>query len=243
MMRHTRGRGLVVALLFATCLFCRAQDSAAGPSTGTEALSPPQAVSGKPSGQAAIVPQSTLSQALALFRKGDFGGAILKYQQLLQEKPSSPDAYAGLTRAFLKQKDVTQAYETVTRGLQVSDSWPIRVALGEVYFRQGKIPEAEKEWVAVINSGHLASRAYLGLARVRWAIEMNKAAKAMIDKAFELDPSDPDIKSDWIETLPRSEAIKFYEAFLADTKNSDAEQRAKVENSLTVFKDRPNQQW
>ena len=83
---------------------------------------------------------------------------------------------------------------TATRGLQVNDSATIRVALGEVYFRQGKIPEAEKEWIAVINSGYPAARAYLGLARARWAIAMNKSAKAMIDKAHELGPSDPDIQ-------------------------------------------------
>jgi predicted Zn-dependent protease len=78
-------------------------------------------------------------------RKGSFDAAIEKYRQLLQEKPKSPYAYAGLTRAYLKKKDVTQASETVTKGLQVTDSWPVRVALGEVYFRQGKITEAEKE--------------------------------------------------------------------------------------------------
>lgn len=170
-------------------------------------------------------------------RKGDYAAAILKYQQLLQEKPKSPDAYAGLTRAYLKQHDVKQAYETATRGLQVNDSWAIRVALGEVYFRQGKIPEAEKEWIAVINSGYPAARAYLGLARARWAIEMNKSAKAMIDKAHELGPSDPDIQRAWIETQPRAEVIRYYEAFLADPQNADAQERSHIESYLSYLKE------
>lgn len=104
---------------------------------------------------------------MLLDRKGNFEAAITKYQQYLQEKPKSPDAYAGLTRCYLKKKDVAQAYDVVQKGLQVADGWSVRVALGEVYFRQGKIPDAEKEWVQVINSGHQAARAYMGIARVR----------------------------------------------------------------------------
>jgi tetratricopeptide (TPR) repeat protein len=149
---------------------------------------------------------------MAFANKGDYDAAIKKYQEVLQQKPKSPDAFVGLTRCYLKKKQVAQAYETVTKGLQVADAWPVRVALGEVYFRQGKIPEAEKEWVDVINAGHPAARAYLGLARVRWAMMLNKSAKAMIDRAHELDPADPDIGSPWVATLPRSDRIKYYES-------------------------------
>jgi predicted aspartyl protease len=249
MMHHARGRGLIVAIIvtilascvLVTSVFAGGQDGASGPALAREAPPSSQTTSDKPSNPALLLPPSTLAQALALVRKGDYAAAIVKYQQLLQEKPKSPDAYAGLTRAYLKQHDVNQAYETVTRGLQVNDSWPIRVALGEVYFRQGKIPDAEKEWVTLINSGHIAARAYLGMARVRWAIGMNRTAKSMIDKAHELDPFDPDIKSTWIGTLPRAEAISYYEAFLAETQNSDAQERADVERYLSNLKEREKQ--
>ena len=166
-------------------------------------------------------PPDPLGEAKALARKGDSDGAIDKYHELLQERPKSPDAYAGLTRVYLKKKDVAQAHETVTKGLEVTDSWPVRVALGEVYFRQGKISEAEKEWVDVINSGHQAARAYLGLARVRWAVSKNKGAKAMIDKAHALDPKDPDIEWHWTNTLSRRERIQHLEDYLATLGNDD----------------------
>lgn len=182
--------------------------------------------------------QNPLGDAGELARKGDCDGAIKKYQEVLQERPKSPDAYAGITRCYLKKKDVTQAFETVSKALQVSDAWPVRVAAGEVYFRQGKIPQAEKEWVEVINSGHQAARAYLGLSRVRRAISMYKSAKAMIEKAHELDPQDPDIQRAWIGTLPRSERIKSYEDYLANPNNSDAEERAYLETSLSYLKER-----
>jgi tetratricopeptide (TPR) repeat protein len=183
---------------------------------------------------------SPLGEAIALARKGDCDAAIKKYQQVLQEKPKSPDAYAGLTRCYLKDNDVAKAYETITKGSQVADGPPVQVALGEVYFRQGKIGEAEKEWVGVINSGGLAARAYLGVARVRWAIEMNKSAKAMIDKAHELDPGDPDIQRAWIGTLRRSERIKYYEEYLAEPNDSHSDQRGNLQGYLTYLKERAN---
>lgn len=179
-------------------------------------------------------PHDTLGEAIAFARKGDCDAAVRKFQQVLQEKPKSPDAYAGLARCYLKDGDVDEAEETINKGVQVADGPPVRVALGEVYFRQGKIPEAEKEWVGVINSGRLAARAYLDVARVRRAIEMNKSAKAMIDKAHELDPDDPDIKRAWLGTLQRSEMIKYYEESLA-ARPSDAQ----LQRLLTSLKEPP----
>jgi predicted aspartyl protease/Tfp pilus assembly protein PilF len=178
-----------------------------------------------------------LDDATVLARRGNCDAAIIKYQLVLQESPNSPEAYAGLTRCYLKKKDVTQAYEMASKGLQISDGWPVRVALGEVYFRQGKIAEAEKEWVGVINSGHQAARAYLGVARVRWAISMDKTAKAMIDKAYELDPRDPDIQRSWIATLRRSGRIKYYEDYLTEASNLDADERSNIEIYLSYLKE------
>jgi hypothetical protein len=81
---------------------------------------------------------------MELERKSDCDAAIKSYQQLLEQKPKSPDAYAGLVRCYLKKKSVTEAYETVSKGLEVADGPPVHVALGEVLFRQGKISEDEK---------------------------------------------------------------------------------------------------
>ncbi len=101
-----------------------------------------------------VAPVGPLGEAQALYLRGDFEGATRQYRQLLQEQPKSAEAYAGLTRVYLKSKDVERASETVNHGVEMADSPPVRVALGEVLFRQGKIAAAEQEWVKVINSGH-----------------------------------------------------------------------------------------
>ncbi len=179
-----------------------------------------------------------LSEAKEFYRKSDYDHALEKYRQALQEKPDSPDAFAGLTRVYLKKHDVDQADDTITKGLQVADSPVVRVALGEVYFREGKIGEAEREWVGVLNSGHKEARACLGLARVYSAISMNKRAATLIERAHQLDPTDPDITGTWIGRQRRSEQIKYLEERLAETNNSDAERRAGMQRYLDYIKAR-----
>jgi tetratricopeptide (TPR) repeat protein len=182
-----------------------------------------------------------LGEARTLYRKGDFSGAIAKYQEILKEQPKSPDAYAGLVRVYLKQKNVEQAAETAELGLSHSDSPRIHVARAEVWFRQGRITDAEKEWVEVLKGGHPEARAYLGLSRVRHTIAMYKTAKRMIEKAHELDLSDPDIQEQWAGTLPRAERIKYLENSLAGENNWNADERQNVKTYLEYLKEKANQ--
>jgi tetratricopeptide (TPR) repeat protein len=181
---------------------------------------------------------SPLTEALALYRKGNFDEAINRYQGVLRDKLNNPDAYAGLIRTYLKKKDVQQAADTAHQALQVADSTPVHVAVGELYFRQGKIHDAEEEWVKVINSGHQDSRAYLGLARVRWAISMYKSAWTMIERAHSLDPSDPEIQSLWTGKLSAKERIKYLENYLTADNNEDADSLTAMRNYLEYLKAR-----
>ena len=161
------------------------QTASSGQSAGTSVSDSSVALSSMP---------NLLGEAIALYRKGDFDGALAKYQAVLQQKPKSPDAWAGIIRVYLKQKKVDQASYTADQALALSDAPRVRAAHAEVLFRQGKIDLAEKEWVAVVNSGYPEARAYLGIARVYRAAAMYKSAERMIKKAHELDSTDPDIQ-------------------------------------------------
>jgi tetratricopeptide (TPR) repeat protein len=179
-----------------------------------------------------------LADANDLLRTGKFELAIQEYQKILQATPNVPAASVGLARAYLKVGKVTDAYDAVSKGLQVVDVPSEHVALGEVYFRQGKIVEAEREWVKVINSGYADARGYLGLARVREAISLHKQAKAMIDKAHELDPSDPDVQRFWVETLSLAGRIENLEAYLAGKAEGDEGTREGLHHELDYLKAR-----
>lgn len=179
--------------------------------------------------------QELLVDAILDFRKGKFDTAINEYQTVLKNDPKCSDAYAGLARVYLKEKNPQLASETIAKGTQLADAPAVQVALGEVLFRQGKIPEAEKEWVDVINSGNLDARAFWGLYRVSNAISMYKRARTMLEKAHELDPNDPQILQAWIGTLRGQERIEALQLYLASPNNDDPETRQEYQDWLKAL--------
>jgi len=135
-------------------------------------------------------------------------------------------------------KDVRQASETATKALEVADSVPVHVATGEVYFREGKLRAAEDEWVKVVNSGRQDAHAYMGLARINWAISMHRTGWTMIEKAHAIDPSDPDIRRAWMHRLNTKDRIKFLEEYLAGENNDDEETRNSMRHYLEYLQAR-----
>jgi tetratricopeptide (TPR) repeat protein len=180
-----------------------------------------------------------LAEAQKFYRTGNFDGAIDKYKRILEEDPKSADAYAGMVRVYRKQERVQQAYEAALSGTAANPaSSSVQTALGEVYFREGKLAEAEQQFIKVVNSSPPDARAYLGLARIGEAISMYKKAKELIDRAHELDSSDPDIQKFWMGTLKPSERIRLLESYLDGPTNDDTEDRERMARYLELLKAR-----
>src|SRR5581483_2921275 len=114
-----------------------------------------------------------LGDALRLYRSAKFEDAAEKYAEALKQNPNSADAYAGMIRCSLKEGEVQHAYQSIQKAIAAApDSEKLHVVLGEVYFRQGKMHEAEQEFVNAANMQSPDARAYLGLARVSAAVSM-----------------------------------------------------------------------
>ncbi len=173
------------------------------------------------------------------FRKGSFDQAIAKYNEALKSGTQSPEAYTGIVRCYLRQDKVRDAAETLEKGLHAkpSDSG-LKVAQGELLFRQGKIGEAEKTFVQVINAGDAPARAYLGLGRVSSAVAMYAREYRLIVRAHELDPGDQDIQKEWMGTLSRGDRIKSLESYLTQPTSDDADTRRNLSEYLEVLKAR-----
>lgn len=185
---------------------------------------------------------SPLAKALELFRSGKTEGAEEGYKAILRDDPRSAPAYAGLARVYLKQRRVADASSAAAKAVELSPRMSVgHVALGEVYFRQAKIAEAEKEFLGEVNRGTREARAYLGLARLYAAMSLYEQSKKMVDRAYELDPKDPDIRKVWMGTLSLDEKIKTLQAYLKDETNDDAEERTNLEHWLTILQDRTGQ--
>lgn len=177
-----------------------------------------------------------LREAALLYRAGKLGPALDKYKAVLKASPTSSQAYAGIVCIYLKQGNVDGAAEELNKGLALSDSEDLRVALGEIYFRRGQIPEADREWTNVVNSNSSNGRAYLGLARVRNSLSLNEQSKAMIDKARAMDPIDPDIELEWSNSLPLADRIARLENYLKSLESTHALDRANGQGYLDYMK-------
>jgi tetratricopeptide (TPR) repeat protein len=181
-------------------------------------------------------------QALASYRNGKLDAAIKLYQSALQLDPASDVAYSGLTRAYLRQEQVQDAFETATKGIaQAPDSALTHAAMGEVYFRRAQMGESEQEFMKAVNRANPDPRGYLGLSRLYNAYSLHAKARAMLEKAHALDPSDPDIARQWMQTLSRAERIKWLETYLATpSETDDQEGRDSDKNYLEILKERQN---
>lgn len=190
--------------------------------------------------QPAVVPavSTTLADAFALYQGGKFAAAEEKYRLVLATDDKNSDAYAGLVETLLKQKDIEQARVAIDKALQNADSSKVRVALGEVDYREGSVTSAEREWVNVINSDHPQARAYLGIAKVSTALSLHKRARTMIERAYATDPNDADVRKAWMSTLSRSQRIKFLEAYLAQNNADDQETHTNLMHYLDYLKAR-----
>ena len=161
-----------------------------------------------------------MEEATQLYRMGKFDEAIAQYDAIIGNRPNQAVAYAGLARCYLKLKKPDDAYLAATKAVAQDPSLgAAHSALGEVSFRQGKLQEAEADFLAALKVDPADARSYLGLARLDQATYNFKKAKVSLDKAYGLDPADPDISGAWVQTRSRSEQIKALEDDIASPSN------------------------
>jgi tetratricopeptide (TPR) repeat protein len=171
------------------------------------------------------------------YRKGSFAQAVAKYEEVLKADSQSAGAYAGIARCDLKRDKVGDATEILQKGLQAKPFDPdLKVVQAELFFRRGRIPEAEKILVDIINAHLPNAHAYLDLADLSVAVAMNARAYRLIGRAHELDPDDPDVQKFWMNMLSRAERIKLLEAYLAQQTYDDAETRQALQENLGFLK-------
>jgi len=190
-------------------------------------------------------PAAMLADAQSLYRKGSFDQAVARYNEVLKADPHAGDAYAGIVRCYLKQDKVRDADDALQKGLQANPSHAdLKVAEGELLFREGEIPEAGALFNEVIatppspaqpNAAPNA-RAYLGAARVAAASAMYAREHILVMRAHAIDPSDPDVRKKWMQTLSTAERIKSLEDYLGQTTNDDADTRRTLKERLDFLK-------
>jgi tetratricopeptide (TPR) repeat protein len=131
-----------------------------------------------------------LGSAAVALREHDGRQASNNYLRLLELNPNDPEALAGL--AELHPGDL-QANEVKLRGLarQHPDSGPVQFALGNLYARQGRWPEAQQSYFrafsAMPDNADYAFNLAVGLDR----LNQSRLAQTYYRRALELAQTSP----------------------------------------------------
>ena len=212
----------------------QAQDAAPAhvPADSASPTAPPVS---KPGSSA---PSAPLLEAQHLLRTGKFVEAESAYNAIIASDATFAPAYAGISRALLKEKRVADAEKAAAKSLELAPTAEFsRIAVAEVRFRQGRIEDAESLYTDLVKANAKDARAYYGLGRIYWAASYYQHAKLMFDKANERDPEDPDIHKRWLFTLTRKERIAALKGFLENETAEDADEREHLETSLVTLKE------
>src|SRR5580700_6017068 len=180
-----------------------------------------------------------LRDALGLYRTGHFGESTAAYNAIVSATgPQTVLAYAGLARVYLKQEKTDEAFAAASQAVALTPGkTPAITALGEVYFRQGKLKQAEDSFLNPQKVCDIDARSYLGLSRIYRATSNYKREKSAIDQAYKLDPQDPEIERVYTATISRAERAKFLRDYLSRETNDDAEHRKNLERELAILED------
>src|SRR5580698_8380923 len=194
-MRIERLRGIVAGVCIGALLIPSALGGTSGRTAGGRQATASQTTSGQgaPAGNGksavcAVTAETApplsapMSAALKLYRAGKFAEAIAAYQAIVPTGGGeAAAAYAGLTRVYLKQKNVVAAADAAQKAVALTpDRAPAIVAQAEVYFRQGKVPDAEAAFLKPMLACNMDARAFLGLNRIHQVSLNYKHAKSEI---------------------------------------------------------------
>jgi len=150
---------------------------------------------------------SELEPARDLFLKGEIEEAIAGFLDC----PESEEASYWLVRAYLNRNEVSKAVEKA-REMHARDSGSAiaLAAMGDVEYRQGHFEASAEYYRKAVAAGREFPRAYLGLGRILESEKRLKSARECFEKAFAIDPDDPDImreKARYQSPSPEEQAL------------------------------------
>jgi hypothetical protein len=176
-------------------------------------------------------PARTDTPALTAYTEGRYADAEQLYTQSLAQQPQDALLTASLVHTLLHEGKIAQASDRVNAALAGNPhSALILTAQAEEQLRQGQ------PWLALqtLDTAEAADRCYARIHLIRSRAlridSMYASERAEIQKAYEIEPEDPDILTAWRRVLSPAQEIEGIQQ--AITKDLDAETRQKAEASI-----------
>jgi hypothetical protein len=176
---------------------------------------------------------SAPTPAEAAYAAGRYPQAEDLYGQELAKHPQDLALSAGLVKAWLHQGEVAQAAAQVERIQAVNpDSAITLTSLAEVQLHEGQ------PWLALetLKRAEKADPCYARIHFVRSRVlridSMYASERAEVQAAYDIDPSDPDIRHAWLSTVTPAHEIESIDTSLRTMKDLDAESKKRANDSL-----------
>ena len=135
---------------------------------------------------------NALARGIDRYTSEDYDGAVMEFRRVIalsSFSDNSAKAYDYMAGSYLQDSDTEAAIRTYQEAIQ---SYPTRDAfhtsLGDIYFKQGQLSEAEAEYKAAINLDSESTDSRYGLGQVYLNSERYSEAEAQFKKVVRLSP-------------------------------------------------------
>ena len=220
---------IVLVALGASGVIAHAQTQDAAAAVGTKTPVPPAA----PVRKSCSVNSTAPNPAETALNKGDFAPAEVLFRALLAKSADNEAAHEGLVRALIEQNKVDDAAKDAEGWVTSAPASSMALtALGDVRLRQGDPRAAFVQFQKAAQADLCNARAYYGVAEIDGLAGMHASSKRMIEQAYKLHPTDDDINTAWIDTLPRKERLAKWVDYVEHSDQISEENRAKQKTSL-----------
>jgi tetratricopeptide (TPR) repeat protein len=190
------------------------------------------AMSGQTQACPTVVPH-TPTAADSAYLNASYGEAEQLYAQALAQSPHDVTLAAALVRTLLHEGKVAEAAAQAGAAAQQDPhSAAALTAQAEVQLRQGQPWLAQQSLDAAIAAEACFARAHLIRSRVLRIDSMYASERAEIEKAYAIDPADPEILTEWNRVVPPAHEIEGIRQSLDTAKDLDADTRQKAEASM-----------
>jgi tetratricopeptide (TPR) repeat protein len=180
----------------------------------------------------AVAPH-TLSPAEKAYSDGSYAQAEQLYTQALAQKASDPILAARLVETLLRQDKLGDAAKQLSAAMAANpNSAAVLTAQAEVLLRQGQPWLAAKSLDAAAAAAPCYARVHLVRSRIFRIDSMYASERSELQKAYDLDATDPDILMAWSRIMPAAQEIEGTARALAGTNDLDPQTRAKAANTI-----------
>lgn len=174
--------------------------------------------------QCQVVHHDSPTEADKALLAADYAKAESLYRTALAANPGSPELTIGLVHALLRDQKVQEAADAVkAAGVSTPGSAALITLRGEVEFRQGEPWTAARSADESFKLDPCSPRTHLLLADLLRINSFYASARVHVLTAHQLDSEDPEIRAEWMMTLPLKQRIPEVEAYLAEPRGDDAQ--------------------